>query len=85
MLGVMGPGRGPWVPGKAICLCWGRYTHPQSALCWAGPSPALTICTHSISGSRTAWFPLSDTTQAGVSGVAWRRATTASTPMRLAW
>lgn len=50
-----------------------------------GGAPGLTICTHSISGSRTAWFPLSDTTQAGVSGVAWRRATTASTPMRLAW
>lgn len=28
VLGVMGPGRGPWVPGKAICLCWGRYPPP---------------------------------------------------------
>lgn len=50
----------------------------------AGVPGELTICTHSTRGRRTAWFPLSDTTQAGVSGVAWRRATTASTPMRLA-
>lgn len=56
----------------------------QGASCACTPLPQLTICTHSIRGRRTVWFPLSDTTQAGVSGVACRRATTASTPMRLA-
>ena len=40
----------------------------------------LTISTHSIRGRRTAWLPDRPMTQAGVSGVASNRATTASTP-----
>lgn len=44
----------------------------------------LTIWTHSISGSRTAWFPTRDTTQAGVLAEASSNASTASTPIRLA-
>lgn len=36
-------------------------------------------------GSRMAWFPERLTTQAGVSGVASRRAITASTPILLPW
>lgn len=44
-----------------------------------------TTCTHSMSGSLTAWFPDRLTTQAGVSGVASSRAITASTPIRLPW
>lgn len=42
-----------------------------------------TTCTHSMSGSRTAWFPDRLTTQAGVSGVASSSAITASTPILL--
>lgn len=45
---------------------------------------ALTICTHSIRGTRTDVFPHRDTTQAGVLAVVSRSARTASTPMRLA-
>lgn len=77
---------------RAPCLPRGQQLGPGEAAgspCWTNQGargrPELTICTHSTRGSLTAWFPLSDTTQAGVSGVAWRRATTASTPMRLAW
>ncbi len=43
----------------------------------------LTISTASISGRRTAWFPDRPITQAGVSGPASSRATTASTPILL--
>lgn len=45
----------------------------------------LTTCTHSMSGSLTAWFPDRLTTQAGVSGVASSSAITASTPILLPW
>lgn len=45
---------------------------------------ALTICTHSIRGTRTDVFPHRDTTQAGVLAVVSRSARTASTPIRLA-
>lgn len=45
----------------------------------------LTISTHSMSGRRTAWLPDSPMTQAGVSGVASNRATTASTPNLVLW
>lgn len=44
----------------------------------------LTIWTHSMSGSLTAWLPTRDTTQAGVVAEASSKASTASTPMRLA-
>ena len=40
-----------------------------------------TFCTHSMSGTRTVWFPLRDTTTAGVSGVASISASTASAPI----
>lgn len=45
--------------------------------------PVLTTCTHSMSGSRTDWFPERLTTQAGVSGVASSSAITASIPILL--
>lgn len=48
------------------------------------PSPIPTICTHSIRGRRTDWFPHRETTQAGVLAVVSSRARTASTPIRLA-
>jgi len=41
----------------------------------------LTRSTHSMSGTRTVWLPSSDTTQAGVSGLASIRASTASAPI----
>lgn len=47
------------------------------------PLPALTTCTHSMRGRRTAWFPERLTTQAGVSGVPSSKAMTASTPILL--
>lgn len=48
-----------------------------------GQATWLTICTHSIRGSRTDWFPERLTTQAGVSGVASSSAITASMPILL--
>ena len=47
------------------------------------PAPVLTTWTHSMSGSRTDWFPERLTTQAGVSGVASSSAITASIPILL--
>lgn len=44
---------------------------------------SLVICTHSMRGSRTDWFPERLTTQAGVSGVASSSAITASMPILL--
>jgi len=41
-----------------------------------------TCSTHSFSDTLTVWFPSSDTTQAGVVGVASINARTASAPMR---
>jgi len=38
-----------------------------------------------MSGTRTAWFPSREMTQAGVSGVASIRASTASAPIRAPW
>lgn len=43
----------------------------------------ITMLTHSMRGRRMAWFPDRPITQAGVSGVASRSATTASTPILL--
>lgn len=56
--------------------------HVQPGLLRA-PHPALTTCTHSMRGRRTAWFPERLTTQAGVSGVPSSKAMTASTPILL--
>ena len=50
----------------------GSHTHTHTK---------LTLSTHSISGTRTVWLPSSDTTHAGVSGVASISASTASAPI----
>lgn len=57
-----------------------RDPHPSG--CLISP-PVLTTWTHSMSGSRTDWFPERLTTQAGVSGVASSSAITASIPILL--
>uniref|UniRef100_A0A6B0U3T5 Putative secreted protein n=1 Tax=Ixodes ricinus TaxID=34613 RepID=A0A6B0U3T5_IXORI len=42
---------------------------------------ACVFATHCIRGTRTAWFPSRETTQASESGVASNRASTASAPI----
>ena len=66
-----------------------RAREPQAPP-WAAPPNAgtpgrrvRTICTHSMRGSRTDWFPERLTTQAGVSGVVSSSAITASMPILL--
>lgn len=83
-----------WQRGKKVVTLaerisglWWTHTHLAAALpaAWAPtPTHTLTIWTHSMSGSRTAWLPTRDTTQAGVLADASSNASTASTPIRLA-
>lgn len=78
-LGPEGPGR----TGSAGAVAGRGHESPRHL---PGKPPCrrvLTICTHSMRGSRTDWFPERLTTQAGVSGVASSRAITASMPILL--
>lgn len=77
-----------WLHLCCICAAPARFALQQLSLhlgstLLRAPHPALTTCTHSMRGRRTAWFPERLTTQAGVSGVPSSKAMTASTPILL--
>lgn len=79
----LGVGREMQHHDTQVCREGSRTPTQRAGMPDPPPTLVLTTWTHSMSGSRTDWFPERLTTQAGVSGVASSSAITASIPILL--